>query len=593
VQPAVRVAQIMSRGPQTLRQDTTAQEAARRMQRYGYEGYPVVDEKDRLVGLLTRRAVDRAISHHLNYSAANLMDAGSFTVRPDDSLEHLQRLMTESGWGQIPVVDPGSSEIIGIVTRTDLLKTLTPRPRVPSRRSLAERLEQALPPGRLAILRIVARLAQEQRTAVYIVGGFVRDLILERPSLDFDIVVEEDAITLAKALAARYGGRVTSHLRFSTAKWLIARGAALRLDLLKSDCPELADKLARADLPAALDFVTARTEFYTHPTALPTVERGSIKLDLHRRDFTINTLAVRLDGGHYGELQDYWGGLSDLRSGVVRVLHSLSFVDDPTRILRAVRFEQRFGFRIEIRTLELLREALTLLDRISGDRIRHELDLILAEPRLAQILARLGELGVLAALHPALVWDDWLQERLQRLLSLENQAMPDDLLQAFNSLERKKLVYLLWTLRLAPGHASSLMARLKFSAEMRKLVQSACELWRELPALVEQKISLITARLDDVHPPALVGLYVASESERVQAVLAAYLTRWCKIMPYTDGHALRARGLAPGPRYKEILHELRAAWLDGEIQSEQQEQQRLEQLLVQADMRPGGQKSHS
>ncbi len=582
VQPAVRVSQIMSRGPQMLRQDTSVQEAARRMQRYGYEGYPVVDEQDRLIGLLTRRDVDRAISHNLKITAGQLMNAGSFTVRPDDSIEHLQQVMTDSGWGQIPVVDPSSGGIIGIVTRTDLLKTLTPRPRLPSRRSLAERLEQALPPGRLALLRIVARLAQEQRTAVYIVGGFVRDLILERPSLDFDIVVEEDAIALAKALAARYGGRVTSHLRFGTAKWLLGRGAAFRLDLFKADCPELADKLARSDLPTALDFVTARTEFYTHPTALPTVERGSIKLDLHRRDFTINTLAVRLDGAHYGELQDYWGGLSDLRSGLVRVLHSLSFVDDPTRILRAVRFEQRFGFRIETRTLELLRQALSLLDRISGDRIRHELDAILAEPRLAQILARLAELGVLTAIHPALVWDEWLQVRLQRLLSLEDESMPADLLQAFNSLERKKLLYLLWMLRLAPGHAASLMARLKFTAEMRKLVQSAVELWGELPALAGQKPSVITARLDDAPLPALVGVYIASESEQVRGALITYLTRWRKISPHTDGHALRARGLPPGPRYKEILQELRSAWLDGEIQSEEQEQLRLELLLAQA-----------
>ncbi len=591
VQPSVRVSQIMSRGPQTLRQDTLVDEAARRMQRYGYEGYPVVDEHNRLVGLLTRRAVDRALSHHLPYSAANLMDAGSFTVQPDDSLEHLQRLMTDSGWGQIPVVDPASGEIIGIVTRTDLLKTLTPRPRVPSRRSLAERLEKALPPGRLAILRIVARLAQEQLTAVYIVGGFVRDLILERPSLDFDIVVEEDAISLAKALARRYGGRVTSHLRFGTAKWLISNGSAFRMERFKEDCPELAGALQRADLPETLDFVTARTEFYTHPTALPTVERGSIKLDLHRRDFTINTLAVRLDGGHYGELQDYWGGLSDLRGGLVRVLHSLSFVDDPTRILRAVRFEQRFGFRIETRTLELLREALSLLDRISGDRIRHELDQVLVEPNVAQILARLAELGVLPAIHTDLGWDTWLEERLHRLLSLDTGALLPDLQQAYNSLERKKLVYLLWMLRLPPGRAGSLMARLKFSAEMRMLVQSACELWRELPELASRKPSAITRRLDDVPLPALVGLYLASDTPQVQDMLITYLAHWRKVMPRTDGHALRARGLAPGPLYKDILRELRDAWLDGEIQTDEQEQQRLERLLAQAAERPGGLKA--
>jgi tRNA nucleotidyltransferase (CCA-adding enzyme) len=140
----------------------------------------------------------------------------------------------------------------------------------------------------------------------------------------------------------------------------------------------------RSGIARILDLISARTEFYLHPTALPTVERGSIKLDLHRRDFTINTMALRLDGYHYGELHDYWGGLNDLRNGLVRVLHSLSFVDDPTRMLRAVRFEQRFGFKIEERTLELLKEAITLIARVSGDRVRHELDHIIEEKHFLQ-----------------------------------------------------------------------------------------------------------------------------------------------------------------------------------------------------------------
>ena len=184
-----------------------------------------------------------------------------------------------------------------------------------------------MPKARLALLKLTAEIAYEQKAALYIVGGFVRDLILERPSQDFDLVVEGDAIALARQLQERYGGRLTTHARFGTAKWMIAN---IRPELARMlNQPENA-----SDLPEFLDLISARTEFYTHPTALPTVERGSIKLDLHRRDFTINTLALRLDGSHYGELHDYWGGLNDLREGLVRVLHSLSFVDDPTRMLQ-------------------------------------------------------------------------------------------------------------------------------------------------------------------------------------------------------------------------------------------------------------------
>ncbi len=346
IRPAMTVTKIMSRGLTVIAPNTPVDEVARRMQRYGYEGYPVVDN-GQVIGLLTRRAVDRALAHKLNLTAASLMDAGSVTVQPGDSIEYLQNLMIDTGWGQIPVVSPENGEIIGIVTRTDLINTLAPEPKLPGDQNLAGRLETALPPGRLALLKAAARAAHEQHAALFIVGGFVRDLLLDRPSLDFDLVVEGDAILLARALSKQYGGRVTSHARFGTAKWHIAAersGLARRLAAQAADLQAAALELDPGKLPETLDLVSARTEFYNYPTALPTVERGSIKLDLHRRDFTINTLALRLDGFHYGELHDYWGGLNDLYAGLVRVLHSLSFVDDPTRMLRAVRFEGRFEF---------------------------------------------------------------------------------------------------------------------------------------------------------------------------------------------------------------------------------------------------------
>jgi len=353
IQPSITVAEIMSRGPQVLSPETSVEEASELMQRFGYEGYPVV-ENGKVVGLLNRRSVDRAISHHLDLTAASLMDAGEVTVAPNDALTTLQTRMTDSGWGQIPVVDAG--EVIGIVTRTDLLKTLAPHTASAAESNYAALLESALPKARLDLIHKVADAAAEQHVALYLVGGFVRDLILERPSLDFDIVVEGDAIALAEKLAEKYGGRITKHDRFGTAKWFL-EGSTFQL----------------SNLPTFLDFITARKEFYASPTALPTVSRGSIKLDLHRRDFTINTLALRLDKPHYGELHDHWGGLADLERGLVRVLHSLSFVDDPTRILRAIRFEQRFGFALGIRTKELMDEAHSLLAKLSGQRIHHEL----------------------------------------------------------------------------------------------------------------------------------------------------------------------------------------------------------------------------
>jgi tRNA nucleotidyltransferase (CCA-adding enzyme) len=595
VHPAVVVAQIMSPGPQLLSPDTPVEEAASRMQRYGYEGYPVVRD-GQVIGLLTRRAVDRALAHKLNLPASSLMEAGAYTVSPGDPVEHLQRLMTESGWGQIPVIQPDTGEIVGIVTRTDLIKTLAPRQKAYRRQNLASRLDSALPPARLALLKTVARVAHEQRCAFYIVGGFVRDLLLERPGLDFDLVVEGDAIALARALAERYGGRVTSHNRFGTAKWMIGDSRHSLRESLEQELgnePQAGQtgiddehrviEILPEDLPESLDLVTARTEFYTYPSALPTVERGSIKLDLHRRDFTINTLAIRLDGGHWGELHDYWGGLNDLRRELVRVLHSLSFVDDPTRILRAVRFEQRFAFQIESRTLELLREAATLLDRVSGDRIRHELKTLMAEEKVSQMFSRLKELDLLAAIHPDLVWDDWLRARVEHLAMAaavqEWASWGLDVSPAAQNRTRSELIYTLWLLRLTPEVAAGLINRLKLPVDLAKAIQQAISLWPDLPGLVGALPSVVTARLEAVSPVALYTLSLATEQAEQRAILYTYVTHWQKIVPTISGHDLRARGLKPGPQYRTILQALRDAWLDGKIQTVEQEAALFKELI--------------
>ena len=582
VRPPLTVGDIMSRRPQVLSPDTPLEEADRLMRTFGYEGYPVV-ENGRVVGLLTRRAVDRALGHGLHLPVGRVMEAGEVTVRPQDSVGHLQQRMTDTGWGQIPVVDE-DGEIIGIVTRTDLIKTLAPRPRRPGLHNLAARLESALPPARLALIKAVAAEAEAQHQALYIVGGFVRDLLLERPSLDFDLVVEGNAIALAHALRRRYGGRVTAHRKFGTAKWHLAPIRETLTAALASLSPHA--QLDPADLPASIDLVSARTEFYARPTALPTVAHGSIKLDLHRRDFTINTLALRLDGRHYGELHDYWGGLDDLRRGVIRVLHSLSFVDDPTRMLRAVRFEQRFGFHIEPRTLQLLHDARDLLVKISGDRIRHELDAMLDEPRAAAMLGRADQLGLLEAIHPALRWTPAAEKRLARLQETPWPPPPpwDDLPPRLRGIPLKRaLAYALWLMgadAIAPARLTDLAARLGFPRALREVVQSAAVLAARADDLLRARPSQATFLLEEHPLTAVYALCLTAESADLQKALRAYAGQWRHIRPRTDGHALRARGVPPGPRYKRILRALRAAWLDGEVHTPEEEARLLEFLLA-------------
>ena len=564
IKPPITVAEIMSYTPQVLSPDTTVQEASRLMQRYGYEGYPVVEDGE-IIGLLTRRAVDRAIAHELNLRASSLMKAGKAHVHPDNSIEHLQNVMTDSGWGQIPVVQREGHKIIGIVTRTDLLKTLAPKTPPPGHQNLADKLEHALPSPRLTLLKAIAEIAERQHVALYIVGGFVRDLILERPSLDFDLVVEGDAIALARAVESEFGGRVTTHKRFGTAKWFIREGGDSNHE----------------QLPDSLDFITARTEFYTHPTALPTVKRGSIKLDLHRRDFTINTLALRLDGIHYGKLLDHWGGLSDLKKGIIRVLHSLSFVDDPTRMLRAVRYEQRYDFRISERTRELLLEARPLLDRVSGDRIRHELDSIIDEENAAQMLERLDELGLLQRVDPKLRWDEWTQNQFAKLDDLPQEpASYWKLKPRWKGARLKRgLAYVLWLLPLPDDAARRVFKTLRFPSDLEESIRAAREIWADLPALSKKKPSAITRRLETLPNFAIFALHLASDDGTVRSTLQTFAKTWRDLTPHIDGHDLRERGLPTGPIYSKILDRLRAAWLDGEISFKEEEEQLVEALI--------------
>jgi tRNA nucleotidyltransferase (CCA-adding enzyme) len=571
VRPAITVSEIMSYHPQVLSPSTPVQEAAERMQRFGYEGYPVVQD-GKVIGLLTRRAVDRALSHKLSYTAANLMNAGEVVIHPDDSIDRLQHLMTDTGWGQIPVMDASERKIIGIVTRTDLLKILTSQPSRPGHVNYADRLAGAMPAAKLALLKLVAEIASEQRAALYIVGGFVRDLLLERPSQDFDLVVEGDAIALAKQLQERYGGRLTTHVRFGTGKWMLTNIRAQLAEAL--GLPQKA-----GDLPEFLDLVSARTEFYTHPSALPTVEHGSIKLDLYRRDFTINTLALRLDGSYYGELHDYWGGVNDLREGLVRVLHSLSFVDDPTRMLRAVRFERRFGFHIENRTLELLNEARPLLEQVSGDRIRHELDHILDTSERVNMLERLAQLGLLAEIHPGLVWDQVCRENLEMLEIIPHKPLIGIRLDLDKGNNLRHLAYVLWLINQPIDKVQAILRRLRYPAAQVSVVLSAGKLWKDLPWISNARLSQIAIRLEEVPALAIYANFLAARDDKICDNFQGYLNRLGRIRPKITGDDLKERGLPPGPVYKRILGALHDAWLDGKIENNDQEVAYLIELI--------------
>jgi tRNA nucleotidyltransferase (CCA-adding enzyme) len=408
----------------------------------------------------------------------------------------------------------------------------------PTQTNLSSRLSQALTPEQDRLLRVVAGEAARRNQPLYIVGGFVRDLLLGIPGLDFDLVVEGDAIRLARAVAAKQGGRVTAHTPFKTAQWF----------------PPPADSL-----PAFVDLISARSESYSQPAALPTVKPGGLDDDLRRRDFSINTLAIRLDGGNFGELRDDLGGLKDLEAGIVRVLHPASFTDDPTRLFRLVRYEQRYGFQAAPGTLKLIPAALPLIGKLSAERVRHELDMILEEEKAASMLKRLGGLGVLRAVHPDLDWTEATRKRFEA--GMAGSATLE------HAPSRRMLGWALWLMDLPLPGLKSIEKRLHFEAGLRVALLAASTLLARADTLKGKKPSQCVLLLDEMPIRAVQAVFLALPDGPSRSALGDYLHTWRHVKPKTNGHTLQERGLEPGPEYRSILTRLRAAWLDGEVKS--------------------------
>ena len=558
IKAAIPVSKLMSRKPLVLQPEMPVEQAAQFMLKYGYEGFPVAQD-GKVIGLLTRRSVDRAIRHKLNFKVGNLMDAGSYSVQPADPIQSVQNAMTESGWGQIPVIDPATGKIIGIVTRTDILKILTSKRKAfASSKNIEKVMQERLPAPTLSLITTIANQAAAQNTPAYLVGGFVRDLLLGSPSNDIDCVLEGDAIKIGEALAAKFGGRLNSHRRFGTARWYLEES---QLDL--------------TNLPPFVDLITARQEFYEQPTVLPSVEYGNIKHDLHRRDFTINTLAIRVDGDHFGELHDYYGGKNDLDRKLIRVLHSLSFIDDPTRMLRAARYETRYGFTIEPRTLQLMSEAGNLLGHLSPERIRHEIDLILLEKEPAKILARLAEWEMLGKVSPGLVWGDEIADGLAAGLTKEIPEAWGEVIDLADQHDFLNLAYALWFAKFSELQINEIQQRLGFSVRLYNSLLDTAKILGRIEVAPPSDPFGWACLLEESDPVCWYVCWIYTKDPRMEM----FVKTWRHISPITDGNALIKRGLRPGPYFQDILSSLKKARLNSDVTTDAEEITMLEKLI--------------
>jgi tRNA nucleotidyltransferase (CCA-adding enzyme) len=530
-----RARDVMSTPARVVAPEESVRDAMILCQRHGQSGVFVADG-GRVVGAVSREDLDKAIGHDLAHAPVRgIMSGRVQSASEDATLAELQSLVTAAGDGRVAVLR--DDRLVGVVSRSDLLRALegVEPELVPQAMSLAEELtaiERLLP-----VFDAVASLG-DRPDGVYLVGGTVRDILLGEESFDVDIAVEGDAIALARSLAAVLGGRVTPHAKFGTAIVQFQGGR--------------------------VDVVTTRTEFYDAPGALPTVERAGLREDLYRRDFTINAMAVSLKPADFGRLEDPFGGRADLRDRVLRVLHNLSFIDDPTRIFRAVRYEARYGLRLEEHSARLARGTIDmgLVGDLSSARLRDELIALLEDPGATGAILRLGELGADRAIHPHLRADADAASLFERALVLRSELGVD--VPAWH------LGVAALARDLTSEVAYDWLDRLKVR---RREVDRIVGAIRVAPLIVER---LRSERLDAAQIVALSDNYAPDAPLLALAredlpQLREYFSRLRDVRLEIGGEDLAGLGLAESPRVGSVLAEIRRRKLNGEIDGRESE----------------------
>ena len=566
---------LMSSPVRTIRPATTIEQAQRILFRYGHSGLSVVNRNGALEGIISRRDLDLAIHHGFNRAPVKgYMSRNLKIITPDTALPEIQSLMVTYDVGRLPVLEAG--ELIGIVTRTDVLRQLHDRDlerESPSRKNLSTHLlptlQKRLEPGIWQLLQSVTAAARERGWNLYLVGGGVRDVLLTADSeplllQDIDLVVDgyhrsrddRAGVELAEVIQTMYPQvSVSVHGEFQTAALTWHRD------------PVFGNLL--------MDIATARTEFYPYPAANPQVEASSIRQDLYRRDFTINALAVRLtpprrgEFSRKGDLLDFFGGLLDLRSRQIRVLHANSFIEDPTRIYRAVRFAVRLGFTIESQTESYIEyaiqsgiyEQLRISDRQTPaltTRLRAELKYIFQSNYWKPALKLLDRLKALSCLHQDLEYSPSLLQELSRVSRWLTYFAPQT--------KEPWLIRLETLIAHLPLEPRMMVAsNLQLTKDSLQRLEQLEVLEREAIAQLERAAlpSQIYQTLSPYKPLVLILFAARNQTQRRQ--IWQYLAHFTQVEPLLTGNDLKTLGFKPGPLYKQILDDVFAAALDSKI----------------------------
>jgi tRNA nucleotidyltransferase (CCA-adding enzyme) len=555
--PIPTAREIMSCPVRTVDSETSVDKARELMIRYGHTGFPVL-EGEKLVGIISRRDLEKASHHGLGHAPVKgYMNKKPLTVSPDMPVKKIQQQLIEYNVGRFPVIEGDS--MIGIVTRTDVLRNLEGGQRITCAgvgnclpapgEDLTPRINSFLAKKLQSLLLLIGQAADRENVSVYAVGGFIRDLLLGITNHDLDLVVEPEAIPFARKLNELLRGQLKEHEQFGTASIFLTDGTRV-------------------------DLVTSRLEFYARPAALPEVEQSNLKNDLFRRDFTINTLACSLNTRSFGRLYDFFHGVQDLEKGLIRVLYNLSFVEDPLRVLRAIRFEQRFGFTIEETTLSLVENAVQtrVLEKVSKERVYEELELALREEKAPDILIRYFGLGIGATLFPGVRFNKKISSRLFAACEMLQWA-------GRNWKDAEPLpgvLYLASILSDLPyQEARHICRRLRLSREERDRIMAVLD---AAPRLIPSFLRERELRYSDIYyslagqpVETLLFMQMLSENSLVWNKTSLYWEKLRHQQTLVNGSDLVEMGFKPGPHFQQVLRAVHEARLNKEVLTRDEE----------------------
>lgn len=573
VKPLWKAQDIMFFPVKSIDAESPIQEAKDIMLKYNINAMPAISD-GKVTGIITRQIVEKAAFHKLeNIPVREYMTTESSTVKPEDSIEKVKEIIIGNNQRFLPVTKEGG--LIGAITRTDLLRILEDEiaktvfgklefhEMYQKRKNVKKLMEERLDKKTLKKLTEIGHLADTMGYHAFLVGGFVRDLLLRIEDYDIDIVIEGDGITFAEEMAKTFSVKIKPHKEFATAKVIYPDGFKI-------------------------DIATARLEYYKAPAALPIVEHSSLKLDLHRRDFTINTLAISLNKNTFGQLIDFFGAQRDIKEKTIRVLHSLSFVEDPTRVFRAIRFEHRFGFQIGKHTLNLIKNAVKMnfLLKIKGKRIWTELSLIMLEEASEKILKRLQELDLLRFISPNLTFDKE-EERLFHQMhgvlkwyELLYRGKPCDILP----------YYILGLLdHMKPEEIVEFCKKTEMTESLKKKTVGNMEKLREVMVKLAVNIyfmkkSEIYKLLEPLSQEAKLFIMAKTRSEETKKAISNYITYFDSFRPILTGEDLKKMGMKEGPVFKEILEKLKEAKIDMNLKTKEEETQFVRTYILNKDI---------